>query len=377
MRPSLSELFIAFATISLYGFGGVLAWSRRMMVEERHWLTAEQFNEAYALCAFLPGRNILNFSVMFGSRFRGPPGGAVALAGLIGPPMLLVMIIGAIYAHYGDLPVLRRMLTGVASAAAGLMMATVAKMAQPLFRNRAVIGPLIALVDLRRDRHHALAIGAGAGDHRAGEHRTGMGAAMKADGGTLLLLAGYFALMSLFAIGGANSAVPEMHRFAVDVQHWLTDQQFSDTFALAQLTPGPNVIIVTLIGYHVAGARRRAGDDAGDVRTDLRVRLLCRPRLRALQGFGMARRAEPRPDPGHARADGSERHRDRDHERFWLARGRDYARHRVDRLFRARASAVGLCRRRAARSRRPDRAAFRRLQRSCARFVRRSFDGKL
>jgi chromate transporter len=76
---------------------------------------------------------------------------------------------------------------------------------------------------------------------------------MKVDGGTLTTLAGYFALMSLFAIGGANSAVPEMHRFAVDVQHWMTDQQFSDTFALAQLTPGPNVIIVTLIGFHVAG----------------------------------------------------------------------------------------------------------------------------
>lgn len=60
--------------------------------------------------------------------------------------MILVMIIGVIYAHYGDPPVLRRMLTGVASAAAGLMMATVAKMARPLFRNRAITGPLIALV---------------------------------------------------------------------------------------------------------------------------------------------------------------------------------------------------------------------------------------
>jgi chromate transporter len=75
---------------------------------------------------------------------------------------------------------------------------------------------------------------------------------MKDLGGTLLTLAGYFALMSLFAIGGANSAIPEMHRFAVDVRHWLADQQFGDTFALAQLTPGPNVIIVTLICYHVA-----------------------------------------------------------------------------------------------------------------------------
>ncbi|MGH8734285.1 MAG: chromate transporter, partial [Burkholderiales bacterium] len=76
---------------------------------------------------------------------------------------------------------------------------------------------------------------------------------MKDDTGTLIALAGYFALMSLFAIGGANSAVPEMQRVAVEVERWMTDRQFADMFALAQVTPGPNVIIVTLIGYHVAG----------------------------------------------------------------------------------------------------------------------------
>jgi chromate transporter len=144
-RPSLSELFVAYALISLYGFGGVLAWSRRMMVEERRWLTPEQFNEAYALCSFLPGPNIVNFSVIFGSRVRGPLGGLTALVGLLGPPMLLIVVIGALYAHYGDLPALRRALVGVTAAAAGLIMSTVAKMALPLFRNRAVGGPVIAL----------------------------------------------------------------------------------------------------------------------------------------------------------------------------------------------------------------------------------------
>ena len=76
---------------------------------------------------------------------------------------------------------------------------------------------------------------------------------MKADGGILITLAGYFALLSLLAIGGANAAVPDMHRLVVDVRGWMTDRQFADMFALAQVTPGPNVIIVTLIGYHVAG----------------------------------------------------------------------------------------------------------------------------
>src|SRR4030095_12169244 len=59
--------------------------------------------------------------------------------------------------------------------------------------------------------------------------------------------------MSLFAVGGANSAIPEMHRVAVDVQHWMTDKQFADVFAISQMSPGPNVLIVTLIGYTVAG----------------------------------------------------------------------------------------------------------------------------
>ena len=150
---------------------------------------------------------------------------------------------------------------------------------------------------------------------------------MKSEGGTLLTLAGFFAVLSLFAIGGGNSAVPEMHRYAVEVQHWLTDRQFADTFALAQLTPGPNLIIVTLIGYHVAGVLGARGDDAGDVRADRRVRLLCRPRLGALQGGDVARRVQPRPGPGDARADGIERHRDRDHRRLWLDGRGDHARH--------------------------------------------------
>ncbi|HVZ54790.1 MAG TPA: chromate transporter [Pseudolabrys sp.] len=69
----------------------------------------------------------------------------------------------------------------------------------------------------------------------------------------ILALAGYFAALSLFAIGGAQSAIPEMHRVAVDVMGWMSDRQFADSFAISQMSPGPNVIIVTLIGYHVAG----------------------------------------------------------------------------------------------------------------------------
>jgi chromate transporter len=73
------------------------------------------------------------------------------------------------------------------------------------------------------------------------------------DGNPIWGLVATFGLMSLFAVGGANAAIPEMHRIAVDVHHWLTDKQFADVFAISQLSPGPNVLIVTLIGYAVAG----------------------------------------------------------------------------------------------------------------------------
>ncbi|MGA2057724.1 MAG: chromate transporter [Bradyrhizobium sp.] len=76
---------------------------------------------------------------------------------------------------------------------------------------------------------------------------------MNSDANPVATLAWTFAVMSLFAVGGANSAIPEMHRVAVEVNHWLTDKQFTDVYAIAQLSPGPNVLIVTLIGYSVAG----------------------------------------------------------------------------------------------------------------------------
>ena len=132
--PSLSELFRAFFSMALHGFGGVLPWARRAIVEEKRWMTAQEFNEAFAVSQFLPGANVVNLAVIFGGRLHGAAGAAVALAGLLLPPMAIVLTLGALYGRYGDIDALQRVLGGVAAAAAGLIGAIVIKMAQPLLR---------------------------------------------------------------------------------------------------------------------------------------------------------------------------------------------------------------------------------------------------
>ena len=143
-HPSISELFLAFFTMALHGFGGVLPWARRTIVEERHWMTAEEFNEAFAVSQFLPGANVVNLAVIFGGRLHGAAGAAVALIGLLAPPMTIVLVLGALYERYGGIEALQRILTGVAAAAAGLIVAIVIKMAKPML-GKLSPAPFVAL----------------------------------------------------------------------------------------------------------------------------------------------------------------------------------------------------------------------------------------
>jgi chromate transporter len=137
--PTLVELFLAFARVSISSFGGVLAWSRRMLVDEKRWMTPEEFNDILALCQFLPGPNIVNVSAVFGMRVRGLAGALACLIGLLGPSVLLMIVVGILYRRFGALPRLEGMLSGLAAAAAGMILSTALQVAAPLRRMR--LGP--------------------------------------------------------------------------------------------------------------------------------------------------------------------------------------------------------------------------------------------
>jgi len=137
--PGLFALFVAFAKMSLAGFGGVLPFARRGIVEQHRWMTADEFNETFALCHFLPGPNIVNFTMVFGSRLRGIPGGIAAFAGLLGPPVVIMTILAALYQRFGEIDALRRILAGVSCVAVGLLLSVVFRMMMPLIKRRDLI----------------------------------------------------------------------------------------------------------------------------------------------------------------------------------------------------------------------------------------------
>ena len=160
--PGVGELFFGFLTIALSGFGGVLPWAHRTIVERRRWLSHEEFTDLLSLAQFLPGPNVLNLAVAIGARFRGAPGALAALAGLLGAPVAIALVLGLLYDRFGEVPVVAGAVAGVAAAAAGLVVAVAAKLAVPLLKAdpwRAapfVLAGFLALGVFRAPLHWAL-----------------------------------------------------------------------------------------------------------------------------------------------------------------------------------------------------------------------------
>ena len=134
LQVTRSELFSAFMKVGISGFGGVLPFARRMLVDERKWLTELEFNEILALGQFLPGPNIVNVSIIVGRRFHGVSGSLSATVGLMLLPLVIILVLAALYGRIAEIEAVRGASNGVSAAAAGLMLAVGLKMARPIQR---------------------------------------------------------------------------------------------------------------------------------------------------------------------------------------------------------------------------------------------------
>jgi len=147
-RPKVGplELFVAFASMAVVGFGGVGPWARWMLVDKKAWFTDAEFLNLYALGNFLPGGNVLNVAVLAGARLAGLPGAVAALLGLVAPPALIVTAIGGLYRAYGHLPTVQSAVEAVAAAAAGLVIAMGLRLAYPLRSSPRALAVLAAVL---------------------------------------------------------------------------------------------------------------------------------------------------------------------------------------------------------------------------------------
>ena len=131
--------------LALQGFGGVLAVVQRILVDEKRWLTNEEFIEDWAVAQVLPGPNVVNLALMIGDRYFGLRGGLAALAGILTFPLLLVLVIAALFASVADLPMAQGALKGMGAVSAGLIAAVGLKLISALKTNVMSAGVCIAL----------------------------------------------------------------------------------------------------------------------------------------------------------------------------------------------------------------------------------------
>jgi len=126
--PSLFELALTFNHIALASFGGGLsAWSREVVVVEKKWMGDEEFLSAVTMCRILPGANQVNLAVFVGTKFRGIPGAASAVAGLCAIPVVIAIILAYGYFRFHEVPELKSILKGATAAAIALTLSMVFK----------------------------------------------------------------------------------------------------------------------------------------------------------------------------------------------------------------------------------------------------------
>ncbi|ANJ00018.1 chromate transporter [Polynucleobacter wuianus] len=151
------ELFISFSKIGMSGFGGVLPWARRTLVERDKILTSEEFSAILGICQIVPGPNIVNLAVCIGSRFGGARGALAAVLGLTLGPISIVMLLAVLYEHYSYLDSVKGVLRGISAVGVGLIASTGFKMLKDEFRYPAMF--IVVIVTILAASYFHLGLG--------------------------------------------------------------------------------------------------------------------------------------------------------------------------------------------------------------------------
>jgi chromate transporter len=266
-----------FLRLGTLGFGGPIALTAAMqhdLVEERRWITPEEYKEGLALAQLAPGPLAAQLAIYFGWLWRGVLGATIAGLAFVGPSLVMVLVLSWLYLRYGGLSWMQAAFYGIGAAVIAIIARGAMKLAErtvsrdpllvsvllvnavvvawterelvPVFALSAVVVPL-----LRRARPPAASGTAASVFLPWAWWVTGLHGA--ADEATLARIFGFFAKAALVVFGSGLAVVPFLHGGVVASYGWLTERQFLDAVAVSMITPGPVVITVAFIGYLVAG----------------------------------------------------------------------------------------------------------------------------
>jgi len=278
LAPStLRQWVLYFLRLGSLGFGGPIAlagYMQKDLVEERRWLSKEDYIEGLALAQLAPGPLAAQLAIYLGWVRGGVLGATLVGFAFVLPSFLMVLGLAALYLRFGGLPWMRGAFYGVGAAVIAIIARSVYKLVKmtlvrdrllwSLFAISAVVtawtesevvwlflGSGLVAVALKAPPRFTSGTAALAALPLPLWSITGLSAA--ATGATLWTLAWYFAEAGAFVFGSGLAIVPFLHGGVVTRFHWLTDLQFLDAVAVAMITPGPVVITVAFIGYLVAG----------------------------------------------------------------------------------------------------------------------------
>jgi chromate transporter len=273
---TLREFALYFLRLGTFGFGGPIAlagYMQRELVEERRWISKQDYVEGLALAQLAPGPLAAQLAIYLGWVRGGVLGASLIGLTFVLPSFLMVLGLSALYLRFGGLSWMRGAFYGIGAA----VIAIIARSAQKLInttlgKNRllwALFG-VSALVTAWTESEVVwlfLVSGVVAMFVQAPPRRSATtdlalfplplwlltGLAGPAAKSTLWTISWYFAEAGAFVFGSGLAIVPFLHGGVVTQLHWLNDQQFLDAVAVAMITPGPVVITVAFIGYLVAG----------------------------------------------------------------------------------------------------------------------------
>ena len=276
IRGSLRELVLYFLKLGTTGFGGPIAlvgYMERDLVEERRWISAEDFKLSLALAQLAPGPLAAQTAIGIGYVRGGVWGATLVGAGFILPSFLMVVAIGAAYVRFGGLRWMQALFYGIGAAVIGIIVRSAYKLTKSTIGNRKLLwfiyGAMAVVTAIARREIAALFLLSGVAALLAYAPPRALASRLNgvvpliglwapqgmapADGATLWRIFLFFAKAGAFVFGSGLAIVPFLYAGVVHDYHWLTESQFLDAVAVAMITPGPVVITVAFIGYLVAG----------------------------------------------------------------------------------------------------------------------------